>query len=98
MSLWAFRFLLWYICVLMVQPQNRFTFLYPLHIADLCVMGAVGFHVMSALSEGRSLLRMGPATITALALIVASIMSLWVGVFQTTSEWSDTADIVVKKT
>jgi len=96
MSLWAFRFLLWYICVLMVQPQNRFTFLYPLHIADLCVMGAVGFHVMSALSEGRSLLRMGPATITALALIVASVMSLWVGVFQTTSEWSDTVDIVVK--
>lgn len=96
MALWAFRFLLWYICILMVQPQNRFTFLYPLHIADLCVMGAVGFHVMSALSEGRSLLRMGPATITALALIVASIMSLWVGVFQTTSDWSDTVDIVVK--
>ena len=96
MSLWAFRFVLWYICILMVQPQNRFPFLYPLHIADLCVMGAVGFHIMSALSEGRALLRMGPATIMALVLIVASILSLWVGPFQTNSDWSPTIDIVVK--
>ena len=34
LSLAAFRMLLVYIVVLFVQPQNRFTFLWPLHIAD----------------------------------------------------------------
>lgn len=96
MSLWSFRFLLWYICILMVQPQNRFPFLYPLHIADLCIMGAVALHVMATLSEGRALIRMGPATITALVLMVASVMSLYTGVFQPNSDWSDTIDIVFK--
>ncbi len=25
MSIWAFRFLLWYLCILLVQPQNRWS-------------------------------------------------------------------------
>ena len=40
-SLWSFRFLLWYVCVLLVQPQNRFTFLWPLHIADISFILAI---------------------------------------------------------
>ena len=52
MSLWGFRFLLWYICVLFVQPQNRFTFLWPLHIADISFIAAVGLHALACL-DGR---------------------------------------------
>lgn len=98
MSLWSFRFLLWYICILMVQPQNRFPFLYPLHIADLCIMGAVGFHVMAALSEGRALIRMGPATITGLLLLAFGFISLYAGPLQTSSAWNENIDILVKNT
>ena len=47
LSLAAFRMLLVYVVVMFVQPQNRFTFLWPLHIADLSFMGAVGLHIMA---------------------------------------------------
>ena len=59
MSLWAFRFVLWYICILMVQPQNRFPFLWPLHIADICVVMAVGLHVLSMITEKKPVIRFG---------------------------------------
>ena len=42
MATWAFRFLLWFVCILYTAPQNRFQFLLPLHIADIAVAGAVG--------------------------------------------------------
>lgn len=95
-SRWAFRFLLWYICILCVQPQNRFLFLYPLHIADLCVMGAVGLHFLSASQEGRSFLRFGPATITAMLLMFFSLVSLYTGSLQTNSSWNSDIDIIWK--
>lgn len=96
MSLWAFRFLLWYICIMMVQPQNRFQFLYPMHIADISIMAAVGLHCASALQEGRTLIRFGPATITALLLMLASLVSQYVGPMQISSSWNDWMDIIFK--
>lgn len=96
MSLWAFRFLLFYICILCVQPQNRFTFLHPLHIADICVIGAVVLHFVSANQENRPLIRFGPATITALLLMFFSFLSLHMGVFQTSSAWNSDIDIIFK--
>jgi ElaB/YqjD/DUF883 family membrane-anchored ribosome-binding protein len=96
MSLWAFRFLLWYVCILMVQPQNRFPVFYSLHIADLSVLAAVGLHIFSAASEKRPPIRFGPGTIVALLLMIASFVSLHSGVYQTSSVWNDYIDMVMK--
>ena len=96
MSLWAFRFLLWYICILMVQPQNRFPILWPLHIADISIIMAVGLHVASVVSEKRQLLRFGPATITGLLLFAAAYMSQYVGAYQISSAWNEYIDMLAK--
>ena len=80
----------------MVQPQVRFPIFYTLHIADLCVMTCVGLHVLSAMQEGRSLLRFGIATKLGLALVVVSLASLYMGPLQTSHEWNAYIDIVVK--
>jgi O-antigen ligase len=95
-SRWAFRFLLFYICVLCVQPQNRFTFLFPLHIADICIMGAVGLHFVSATQEGKPILRFGPATVIGLLLMFFSFISLHVGRLQTSSAWNSDIDVIFK--
>ena len=95
-STWAFRFLLWYLCILCVQPQNRFLFLHPLQIADLCIMGAVGLHFVSATQEGKPFLRMGPATVTALLLMFFSFLSLHTGEFMASSRWNSDIDIIFK--
>lgn len=96
MSLWAFRFLLWYICILMVQPQNRFPFLWPLHIADISIMMAVGLHVASSISEKRPVIRMGPATILGIILFCAGYASLYVGAYQSSPAWNDYIDLLAK--
>ncbi|MBN2562050.1 MAG: O-antigen ligase family protein [Phycisphaerae bacterium] len=96
MSLWSFRFVLWYICILMVQPQNRFPFLWPFHIADICVMAAVVLHGLSALSEKRPLIRFGPGTILAILLLVFGMLSQYVGPLQTTTAWNAWIDSLVK--
>ena len=95
-SLWAFRFLLFYIAILCVQPQNRFTFLYSLHIADLTVIGSLGLHFLSFSQEKQPLVRLGPASITALMLIAAAFISNSVGLWQTSSAWNANMDIIVK--
>lgn len=96
MSLWAFRFLLWYIVILMVQPQNRFPFLWSFHIADLSIMAAVGFHMAAAITEKRPLIRFGPATITGLILFVAAYASLHLGAYQSNSVWNTYIDMLAK--
>ncbi len=96
MSLWAFRFLLWYICVLLVQPQNRFTFLWPLHIADISFIGALALHVLSCLESRRPLLRFGPGTVLALVLMSFSFLSQNFGLFQWHIGWNQTVDYLIK--
>lgn len=96
MSLWAFRFLLWYICIMLVQPQNRFTFLWPLHIADLSFILAVGLHVLACLQREQPLVRMGPATRLALVLMFFTTLSLHFGKYQTSSAWNNWVDLMVK--
>lgn len=93
---WAFRFLLWYIAILCVQPQNRFLFLYPLRIANLCIIIAAGLHFIAATQEGKPFIRFGPATITALLLMFFSFISLHVGAFQTSSAWNSDIDLIFK--
>jgi len=96
MNLWAFRFMLWYICILLVQPQNRFTFLWPLHIADLSFIVGVGLHVLSSLELRRPIVRLGPATILALALLFFAAISQQFGVYQKSSAWNPYLDMIVK--
>jgi len=95
-SLWSFRFLLWYICILLVQPQNRFTFLWPLHIADISFILAIGFHVLACLEAQRPLVRLGPATILTLLLMVFTMLSQWFGVYQIHAGWCATTDYIMK--
>ena len=96
MSLWAFRFLLWYICIMLVQPQNRFTFLWPLHIADLSFIAAIGLHALSCLEKQRFPIRFGPATILAFSLLIIAMLSQQFGIYQSTSAWNPYIDTVVK--
>jgi len=96
MNLWAFRFILWYICILIVQPQNRFTFLWPLRIANLSFLIGAGLHFFSGL-EGRSVLvRLGPATKLALALLFFATLSQQFGVYQRSPAWNPWYDMIVK--
>jgi len=96
MSTWALRFLLCYLCVLFTQPQNRFYFLYPLHIADLSIAASLLLHVASASQEGRPVIRFGPATITGLLLMFFSLISLYTGPLQVSSNWNSDIDIIFK--
>ena len=96
MSLWGFRFILWYICILFVQPQNRFTFLWPLRIANLAFIIGVGLHVFSCLEGRRSLLRMGPGTIMAFALMIFATLSQHLGIYQISPAWNPYLDILIK--
>ena len=96
MSLWGFRFLLWYVCVLLVQPQNRFTFLWPLHIADISFITAVALHVLSCMESRRLIVRPGPGTLLALTLLFLSMMAQYFGAYQVSTAWNSFIDIVVK--
>ncbi len=96
MSLLAFRFLLFYIVILLVQPQNRFPILHPLHIADICVIGSLGLHFISASQEGRPIIRFGIATKMGLILIIMGLFSLYAGPLNTSSRWNPWIDILVK--
>lgn len=96
MNLWAFRFLLWYICVLMVQPQNRFTFLWPLRIANLSFIIGTVLYFFSCLEGRRPLVRWGPATVMAFLLMIFAVLSLHFGALQTSSAWNGWIDIIVK--
>lgn len=96
MNLWSFRFILWYICILLVQPQNRFTFLWPLRIANLAFIIGVGLHILACLEERRPIVRLGPATILALALMFFATLSQYFGVYQISPAWNPYLDILIK--
>ena len=96
MSLWAFRFILWYVCILLVQPQNRFLFLWPLRIAYVSFLIGTVLHIFSCLESGRPLLRMGPGTILAFLLLFFATISQFAGVYQISSAWNPSYDTLVK--
>jgi len=79
-----------------VQPQNRFLFLYPFRIANLCILTAAALHVLSCLQERRPLIRFGPATIMALLLLMSGLISLYVGTYQTSTAWNSYIDNLAK--
>jgi hypothetical protein len=96
MNIWGFRFILWYICILLVQPQNRFTFLWPLRIANLAFILGVCLHWFYCMEEKRPLLRLGPGTILAFTLLFFSALSQNFAVYQKSTAWNPYLDIIVK--
>lgn len=96
MSLWAFRFLLWFICILYVQPQNRFPFMWHWHIADIVAIVAIVLHLLSVFTEKRKLIRLGPATIMSLLLLAGALVSQYLGPLKGTTEWNTTVDALAK--
>lgn len=96
LGLWAFRMLLVYVCILLTQPQNRFTFLWPLHIAELSFIAAVGLHVLACMQERRPLLCFGPGTATGLVLLAMVPLSLAFGAFSLGFAWNNWVDMFVK--
>lgn len=96
MNLWAFRFTLWYLCIMLVQPQNRFTFLWPLRIANLAFMISAGLAIFSSMEQGKPLIRLGPGTILALTLMFFAFVSQHMGLYQRPGNWSGPLDTIVK--
>ena len=96
MSVWAFRFLLWYLCILLVQPQNRFIFLWPFRLAMLSMVAAIILHAVSTAQENRPMIRFGPATRTALFLMCYSFIANQMGPFQESGAWNPDIDIIYK--
>jgi len=96
MSLWAFRFLLWHVCVYLVQPQLRLTFLIPWHLGDLTFLAALLCHAISVTSENRPPIRLGAATMFCIVLLCLAFMANLLGAYQTNSGWNSTLDLIVK--
>ncbi len=97
LSVWAFRFLLWYICVLLVQPQNRYTFLWPLHIANLTFISALVLHVMDCVRSRRPFFANNLATWLGLLMIGLTFVSNTNGYFQNGwGGWNPYIDTYVK--
>lgn len=78
------------------QPQNRFLFLYPFRIAQLSILVSLGLHVFSCMEEGRPLLRFGPGTILAFILMGFGLLSQYMGVLMTNTEWNGYIDQLTK--
>lgn len=80
----------------MVQPQVRFTYLWPLRIANLTFIIAAGLHVLSCLESKRPLIRLGPGTILALLLLFFGTLSQYFGIYQLSTAWNPFFDTLVK--
>jgi len=94
MSLWAFRFVLFYIVIMLVQPQNRFIFLWPFRIALVAMVVAVVLHLASASMENRPVVRFGPATITSFFLLFFAFIANSLGTYK--GSWNAEIDIIFK--
>ena len=96
LSKWAFRFLLWYICVMFVAPQNRFPVLWPLHIAEVSFYVAVVLHVLSCLRTRKSILKWGGATMLGVGVLGWACVCNMVGPYQSGWLWNRWIDFLVK--
>lgn len=88
MSLWAFRFILWHLCIYLVQPQHRLPWMIPLHPGDLTFFMAFGLHFVDCMMNGKSLIRFGAATKFAIALLVLATLANAFGAYQISPSWN----------
>lgn len=96
LSTWAFRFLLWYVCIMFVAPQNRFPVLWPLHIADISFVGAIVLHALSCLRTHQPLIRPGWATGLGVALMGWAAVCNTIGPFQSGWTWIGWMETIYK--
>jgi O-antigen ligase len=92
----AFLFLLYYVAIGLTQPQNRFLFLHPFKIAQVAFILGGFFHILSVSSEDKPLIRMGPATIFSIILILAGLLSQYFGPLMTNTAWNGYIDQLTK--
>jgi hypothetical protein len=92
----AFLFLLFYVAVGMTQPHNRFLFLYPFKLAQLCFILGAGFHLLSVMNEEKPLIRLGPATILCLILMPWGLIAQYYGPLVTDTSWNGMIDQIIK--
>ncbi|MBP5787151.1 MAG: O-antigen ligase family protein [Kiritimatiellae bacterium] len=96
LSTWAFRCLLWYVCIMFMAPQNRFPVLWPLHIADLSFGGAMLLHVLSCLRTHQPMIRPGGATGLGIAVMGWAAVANTIGPFQSGWVWNTEIEIIYK--
>ena len=96
MKRWGFCALLWYICIMFVQPQNRFTFLWPLHIAELTFLVAFALHAYVCLRDGAPLIRWGPGTCLGITLLVLALLATYCTPFNSHPYWHPVMDGIFK--
>ncbi|MFT5125559.1 MAG: hypothetical protein ACI9TH_001085 [Kiritimatiellia bacterium] len=93
---WSFRFVLWYILVLLTQPHFRFPFLIPFHLGDIAIAGGVGLHVINCMENSRPFFFFGPATKLALILMLTGLASHYFNPHQLDTAWNVDIDGIVK--
>ena len=93
---WSFRFVLWYILVLLTQPHFRFPFLIPFHLGDIAIAGGVGFHIIHCMENSRPFFFFGPATKLATLLMLVALMSHYFNPNQIDTTWNVDIDGLVK--
>lgn len=96
LSRWAFMFVIFYICILLAQPQNRFLFFYPFRIAMLSMALAMGLHFFSCVQDNRPLIRFGPGTIIGCLLMFFGLISQYFGPLQPNTSWGAAIDTLIK--
>lgn len=95
-STWAFRCLLWYVCIMFVQPQNRFPVLWPLHIAEVSFYCAAILHVLACLRTRSPMIKWGGATLLGVVLLGWACLCNMVGPYQSGWLWNKWLDMLVK--
>ena len=75
LRVWALRFVLFFILVLITQPHFRFTQLMVLRLGKLTFGLAFVFHVIDCMGSGRALIRLGAATKLALVLLTFVLLT-----------------------
>ncbi len=93
---WSFRFVCWYMLVLMTQPHFRFPQLILLRPGDLTFLGAVGFHVLDCMTRNKPFLRNGFVTRYAFLLMTMILCAHYFNPHQLNTNWNTFVDGVMK--
>ncbi len=96
LGLWAFRFVLWYICIYLVQPQHRFPFLIPFRIANTAFIAALGLYFVYCAMTKQRLFHGGASSKFAVVLLSLAIIANMLGAYKVQVKWGGELDVIVK--
>ncbi|MBP5788422.1 MAG: O-antigen ligase family protein, partial [Kiritimatiellae bacterium] len=80
----------------LVQPQNRFTVLWPLHIAEVSFIAAAVLHILASIRDKRPVLRWGFATGLGVVLVFVTLLASYGSPYQSWHGWGTWTDIIFK--